>query len=185
MPQVNNEAVRQLFDTVTDPQQRKVLAGIINGKIVAEIYCDTEDVYEDQEVVVLDDAGEPVLYKSGKRKGEPKTEVKLVLVRKGTNGALIGRIWDDGRVEEVADEDGFVWLRSSRKRFDGNYGFECWCGQDSRIAECEAGVLSFNGTAPTKEGINTIAMNLQKKPANYPTVDGEQIVDGFRIKGVA
>lgn len=185
MPQVQDEAIKKLFETVQDPKQRQVLAGILNGKLVAEVYCDSEDIYEDREVPVLDEENQTVLYKSGKNKGQPKTTTEKVLVRPGTNGRLIARIWDDGRVEEVADENGFIWLRSSRKRFDGNYGFECWCGQDSRIAEAEVGVLTFDGRAPTREGIQTIADNLKKNPANYPIIEGEQHVDGFRIKGVA
>lgn len=185
MPQVQNEAIQKLFETVQDPKQRQLLAGIINGKLVAEVYCDSEDIYEDREVPVLDEENEPVLYKSGKRKGEAKTTTASVLVREGCKGRMIGRIWDDGRVEETAAEDGTIHLRSSRKRFDGEYGFECWCGQDSRIAEAEVGVLTFDGRAPTREGIQTIADNLKQKPANYPIIEGEKIIDGFRIKGVA
>lgn len=96
----------------------------------------------------------------------------------------IGYVNKNGQVTPTKNKKGEMFLRAVRKRTDGEYGFECWCGQDSRIAPNEAGILHADGTQPSKEDLYAMAENLQKKPPKYATINGERPVDGFTIKEV-
>jgi hypothetical protein len=108
-------------------------------------------------------------------------------------GEVIGYFYPDGvddngrpkyRVEPVT-VDGKMKLRSVRKRLDGHYGFQCWCGQDSRLAAPEQDSIGYDGQPPTRQGLEDIYARLQKKPAHYPEVNGARDVDGFSIERVA
>lgn len=74
-----------------------------------------------------------------------------------------------------------AWLRAWRQRLDGFTGFECWCGNDSRIASQEQGIVT---DTVSKEGIEQIAQIMSVNPASYPVVNGEQEIDGFLLKDV-
>lgn len=87
----------------------------------------------------------------------------------------------NGQVTPLKNKKGEMFLRAVRKRTDGEYGFECWCGGDSRIAPNENGILKADGTQPSKEDLYAMADNLQKKPPKYATIKGERPVDGFNI----
>lgn len=93
----------------------------------------------------------------------------------------ICHITKDGQVIPTRDSKGDIWLRASRKRTDGEIGFECWCGNDSRIAPNEMGILQANGSQPTREDLYQMAANLEKNPPKYVTIKGERPVDGFSI----
>jgi hypothetical protein len=108
-------------------------------------------------------------------------------------GEVVGYLYVDGtdsrgrikyRVEPVVKPDGSIKLYAHRKRLDSQYGFECSCGQDSRIARHEAGALKYDGKPPTREGLEDIYAQLQKNPADYPEINGIREVDGFQIERV-
>lgn len=109
-------------------------------------------------------------------------------------GEIIAYIYADGinqstrqpqsRVEP-ATVDGLMKLRASRKRLDGELGFQCWCGNDSRISPYEAGDLTYDGQPPTKSGLEAIWSRLQKNSPSYNEVDGIKTVDGFSIERVS
>ena len=96
--------------------------------------------------------------------------------------SLIGYITQNGQVVAVKDDEQLMWLRASRKRTDGEFGFECWCGQDSRLAANELGILGAD--QPSKEDLYAMAANLEKNPPQFVTINGERPVDGFNIKEV-
>lgn len=98
-------------------------------------------------------------------------------------GRHVGDIYTNGRVVATEDKDGKMWLRSSRKRFDGFMGFECWCGNDSRLAEQERGIIGK--AAPSKSHLEKVWENIQAKPPQYKKTKGATTIDGFRIKEVA
>lgn len=179
--QVANKAIEEMLKNA-DPQSRKVMANILTGKIVANIYCLSQDITEKKESPVLDEDGEPVLYKSGANKGKPKTKLEDVVTRKGCNGRLIGQVYDNGRVEPVVAEDGNMYLRATRKRLDGVIGCECWCGQDSRISAQESGHIDYSGNAPSKEGLESIFKNVQKNPTVVEIKNGRTEIDGFAFE---
>lgn len=179
--QVANKAIEEMLKNV-DPQSRKVMANILTGKIIANIFCLSQDIKEKREVPVVDENGKPVLYVKGDKKGKQKTEEKDVVVRTGCNGRHIGVIYDNGRAEPVRDPDGNFYLRSTRKRLDGAVGCECWCGQDSRISAQEAGHIDYSGNAPSKEGLETIFKNVQKNPTVVEIKNGRTEVDGFAFE---
>lgn len=93
----------------------------------------------------------------------------------------ICHITKEGQVIPTRDSKGNMWLRASRRRTDGEYGFECWCGNDSRIAPNEMGILKANGMQPSRDDILQMAANLEKNPPKYVTIKGERPVDGFSI----
>lgn len=97
-------------------------------------------------------------------------------------GRLIGLINQDGAVSAVANDKGEAFLRSSRHRLDGFMGFECWCGNDSRLAKQEKGHIG--AVAPSKTALEKVWSNVQHKPSEYPTVDGKQNIDGFEIRSL-
>lgn len=106
-------------------------------------------------------------------------------------GDVIAYVYVDGtnsqgrvqyRVEPALAADGSMKLRASRPRLDGEYGFECVCGNDSRIASHEAGAISYDGKPPTRQGLEDIHTRLQKRPPVYSEVDGTKEVDGFSIE---
>jgi len=99
-------------------------------------------------------------------------------------GRLIGQIYKDGTIREVADKEGKVYLRASRKRLDGFYGFECWCGANSKIAKQEEGILFHTGNTPSKTDVERIYEGIQKHPSKYANVNGSINVDGFLMEGV-
>ena len=179
--QVANKAIEEMLKNA-DPQSRKVMANILTGKIVANIYCLSEDIIEKVEVPVLDKDGNPVLYKSGEKKGQVKLTTEDRVSRTGCNGRLIGQIYDNGRAEPVLADDGNYYLRSTRHRLDGAVGCECWCGQDSRISKQEAGDLRFDGQPPSKAGLESIFKKIQKNPTVIDIKDGRTEIDGFAFE---
>lgn len=180
---VANKAIEEMLKN-TDPQSRKVMANILTGKIVANIFCLSEDIKSTREVPVLDENDQPVLYKSGAKKGQPRMKSEEYISREGCKGRHIGVIYDNGRAEPVQAEDGNYYLRSTRQRLDGAIGCECWCGQDSRISAQEAGHIDYSGNAPSKQGLESIFKNVQKNPTVVEIKNGRTEVDGFAFEEI-
>lgn len=189
---IANKAVEEMLKNV-DPQSRKVMANILTGKIVANIYCLSEDVESEREVPLTDKDGKEVLYKTGDKKGQPKTTTEKFILRAGCKGRHIGVIYDSGRdnqgnmitrAEPVRADDGNFYLRSTRLRLDGAMGCECWCGNDSRISKQEAGDLRFDGQPPSKEGLEAIFKRIQKNPTVAEIKNGRTEIDGFAFEEI-
>lgn len=143
MVNIPNTAIEEMLKNA-DPQSAAVMANILNGRIIANIYC----------------------------------------LSKECDGRHIGRIFDNGQIEPVRDDDGNMWLRATRKRLDGAVGCECWCGNDSRISAQEAGHIDFSGNAPSKEGLEKIFANVQKNPTNVEIKNGRTVCDGFAFEEI-
>lgn len=99
------------------------------------------------------------------------------------DGRVIAHIYDDGRITATIDS-GRMYLAASRKRLDGYIGFQCLCGNDSRLAEHEMGVEGIEMNAITKDDVEKVWDKLQSQPANYPIIKGKQIVDNFLIEEI-
>lgn len=181
--QVADEHINKMLQNLP-PDQAAQFASIIRGEVEYEVVCNSQDVFEDIEVPVVDDNGDAVLYKSGARKGEVKTTKEHRLVQEGTNGRVIAHIMSDGQVIATKDENGFMWLRASRRRTDGELGFECWCGQDTRIAPNEDGIIKADGSQPSRDDLLELATKLEQNPPKYATINGERDVDGFILRKV-
>lgn len=179
--QVSDQLVNQMLRNLPQDQQ-DIMAGILTGEITHEIIDTSEDQYEMQDVPVLDEDGNQTFYKTGDKKGHPKSKNEKVLIQEGGNGRVIGHITSNGQVIPVKDELGRMWLRASRKRTDGEWGFESWSGNDSRIAPHEQGIIG--GDQPSKEDLHRLAFNLEQNPPKYVTINGERQVDGFIIREV-
>jgi len=181
--QVSEEHINAMLQNLP-PDQAAQFASIIRGEVEYEVICNSQDVFEDIEVPVTDENNEPVVFKSGKRKGEVKTTKEHTLVKEGTNGRVIAHVMNDGQVVALHDENGFMWLRASRRRTDGELGFECWCGQDTRIAPNEDGIIKADGSQPSREDLMQLASNHEQNPPKYATINGERNVDGFILRKV-
>ena len=112
----------------------------------------------------------------------------------GCKGNVIAYLYIDGtdsrgrikyHVEPAIAPDRSMKLRSSRVRLDGQIGFECWCGQDSRIAKHEAGILSPIWIPPTRDDLVKIATRLRDDKPYYPEINGVKEVDGFQFERVS
>jgi hypothetical protein len=105
---------------------------------------------------------------------------------KTCQGKIIGYMYDDGRIEEVTtfNKKGELvsGLLGSRPRLDGQLGIQCACMNDSRLAESEDGIITDR--APTKDDLDKVASNLQKKPTHYLEKSGTIEVDNFIIEKV-
>lgn len=101
---------------------------------------------------------------------------------KECKGRMIAQILDNGQVNAVSDKSGKTYMRSSRHRFDGFMGFECWCGNDTRLAPQEKGHIGAN--APDKSALQKVWEKVNNKPSDYPLVNGVQTIDGFQIREV-
>lgn len=187
---VANKAIQDILKNA-DPQSRRVMANILTGKIIANIYCLSTDIKAKREVPTLDKKGKRQYHETGKNAGQLITHEEEYLERKGCNGRLIGQLYDFGRdkngemvtrAEPVKADDGKYYLRSTRKRLDGAIGVECWCGQDSRISAQEAGHIDFNGQPPSKEGLESIFKNVQKNPTVVAIKNGRTEIDGFAFE---
>jgi len=112
--------------------------------------------------------------------------VKVVrCMSKSCNGRIVANVYASGKIEPVFDEeDGKMYLRASRNRLDGYLGFQCWCGNDSRLCDAEIGVSGIENNAPQKSDLETVWNRLQKRPVNYPERDGKQDIDNFRIETI-
>lgn len=111
-------------------------------------------------------------------------EVKSIhCTSKKCKGRVIGHVLDNGNVTALTDKSGQTFLRAWRNRLDGFLGFECWCGNDSRLAPQEKGHIGAN--APTKSDLQKVWEKVNGKPSDYKTVKGEQNIDGFVIKEIA
>lgn len=101
-------------------------------------------------------------------------------------GKIIGYMYDDGRIEEVTtfNKKGVLvsGLLGSRPRLDGQLGIQCACMNDSRLAEAEDGIITDR--VPTKEDLEKVYNNLQKKPIRYIEKSGKIEVDDFIIEKV-
>ena len=69
-----------------------------------------------------------------------------------------------------------------RRRFDGQFGIECACGADSRIASQEQGLLTYTGRRPSVNQMNKILDNIRKTPTIPKVLAGQIEVDNFKFK---
>ena len=103
---------------------------------------------------------------------------------KTCKGRVIGHVYKDGSIRPTSDGDE-MYMRAYRNRLDGFLGFQCWCGNDSRLSPQEAEVPGMSTASPSKSDLERVWGNVAKKPSNYPTADGRQEVDGFRLEEVS
>ena len=108
---------------------------------------------------------------------------------KSCNGRVIATIDKYNNVSEVAPllskrKDSALYasgLEGSRIRLDGEFGFRCYCGNESILAKEEAGIIT--PAQPNMEDLEEIAKRLAKRqPDYYKHVNGLKEVDAFIIE---
>lgn len=97
------------------------------------------------------------------------------------NGRVVAQIYSNGKIQPTII-DGVMWLFAYRHRLDGNLGFQCACGNDSRLCEAEKGVSGIENNNVQKEDIAQVHENLEKKRGDYPVVEGKQYIDNFIVE---
>lgn len=100
----------------------------------------------------------------------------------GECGRVIAEVYKDGRIEPKLDGKGKMWLLATRNRLDGYLGFQCLCGNDSRLSEQEKGVKGIELNRVTKKDIEKVLGRVSSKPSEYIMENGEQNIDNFIIK---
>lgn len=113
---------------------------------------------------------------SGKITYEVRCESKVC------EGAVVGHIYADGTVMEKENEEKTSGLISWRKRFDGELGFRCLCGNESIQAKEEKGHLPIRGTGiPSRSDLEQISQKLAKRSKGYEDKPDGRLVDGFKL----
>lgn len=188
--QVAQNVIKDMLGKIEDPKLREVYGSIISGQVIAQVRCMSEDIVETRTFPLFDEDNAPILFKSGKRKGEQKTEDKKIVVRTGCAGRVIAYIDESRRVDEtepVANANEFYnghyssGLEGSRVRLDGQLGFRCYCGNNSVLCEEEKGVIT--PARPTSDDLQKIADRLSRRKGNeYMPNKGKTNIDGFIIE---
>lgn len=102
---------------------------------------------------------------------------------KSCKGAHIGDIHRDGKILSVSTKEDSGML-INRPRLDGELGFLCKCGNDSRLSKAEQGNFPENGAMPSNDQLNVIQERLAKSKG-FTTTKGVRKIDGFSIQEVA
>lgn len=163
MANIPDAALHEMLAQLPQNQQR-AYAHIVSGKISHQVHCDS-DICQGEVVAYI--------YVDG-ADAKGKIQYRVEPVIKDNISLTPGR-----------SQPATMKLRSSRLRLDGQYGFECSCGNDSRLAEHERASIGYDGKPPTRQGLEDIYTQLKKRPTNYPEIDGVRHVDGFRIERLA
>lgn len=100
----------------------------------------------------------------------------------GDCGRVIGEKYKDGRIEATTDGNGVMWMLAYRPRLDGFLGFQCRCGNDSRLSGYEKGVKSIEKNKVKQKDIEAVLEKVSKNPPKYKEVGGEMEVDKFIIR---
>jgi hypothetical protein len=137
---------------------------------------------------MIDQVNDPELKKRLANIATGQITHQINCLSKTCKGRIIGYIYNNGTLEadELRNKNGDLisGALAIRPRFDGYQGVECACGNDSRVAEVEKGIMKTNGMPPSKDDMEHIYNNLQKKPANYIEKSGKIEVDNFIIEKV-
>jgi hypothetical protein len=74
---------------------------------------------------------------------------------------------------------------SVRYRQDGEYGFQCKCGNYSLLAKAEEGVIKQDGKPPTPEGVAEITKRLDQGLKSQPKITNQgREIDNFIYKEI-
>lgn len=82
-----------------------------------------------------------------------------------------------GKIIGYEEERGIM---AARMRLDGELGFQCMCGNDSRLAEAERGIVK--GTRPSKSDVAEIYRRMKAKPTKVSKSGSQKRCDGFTTK---
>ena len=155
--QVAQNVITDMLKNIKDPKLRGVYGNIISGKITGLVRCNSDNC----------------------------------------QGRIIAHITEDGRVDEtpplpqkklkkgatIAQRVYSSGLEGSRQRFDGQWGFRCYCGNNSILCAEEQGIIT--PARPSEEDLQKIATRLSRRKGNpYEIKNGKCAVDGFTIEEV-
>jgi hypothetical protein len=109
---------------------------------------------------------------------------------KKCRGKIIGNVPDKGKGMPFAvNETATSGLLAVRFRLDDNFGFQCKCGNDSRLSEQENEIIKKsgnlkNGQPATRAEIKEIWKRVQANPTGSSEKKGYVIIDGFSIEEI-
>lgn len=99
-------------------------------------------------------------------------------------GDVIGTVDQNGVITPTVIK-GRMRMRAYRKRLDGGLGFQCWCGNDSRLSPEEMGVKGIEMNAVTKADLAEVWDRLGGKLKKFVSKNGKTNIDGFMIEEIA
>jgi hypothetical protein len=97
---------------------------------------------------------------------------------------LIAYIKHDDSVEPVIDKNGVMWLLASRPRLDGLWGFQCLCGNDSRLCQAEKGNKGIENNALTTQDVQEVLGKLEKKQTKVVKIGNANLIDNFILEDI-
>lgn len=154
--QISNNIIKDVISNISDPKLRELYGQIINDSITHQVKC-TSRVCRERVVGYIFANGVVKDNLLLDAVGSPKLDKKTGLPVSG--------------------------IRSSRQRFDGQRGFQCWCGNNSILAQEEKGVIT--SSVPTKSDFEKIANRLMSRgKLKIPKINGKTDIDGFIVEEV-
>lgn len=107
---------------------------------------------------------------------------QIKCMSKECKGRIVAYIYNNGDIRGATNEIGEMHLRAIRHRLDGYLGFECWCGNDSRLCKEEKGVAGIENNTIQASDIELVAERIFKTNPQYPIRDKKQLIDNFLIE---
>ena len=99
------------------------------------------------------------------------------------NGRVVAQIYEDGKIRPSIDS-GIMWLYAYRHRLDGSLGFQCMCGNDSRLAEVEKGIKGIEENSISREDIETVYTRIETTKPSYKKTGKKLEVNNFIIEDI-
>lgn len=154
---VANNTVKDMLANIPDRKLRGVYGSIVSGKILALVHCLSDNC-----------KGRVIAHISAEGRVEELAPVANKAPKKGA--PIAQKLYSSG-------------LEGHRQRLDGQWGFRCYCGNNSILCKEEQGVIT--PARPSEKDLVTIAGRLDKRRGNpYQSKNGKTEVDGFLIEEV-
>lgn len=94
---------------------------------------------------------------------------------------IVAEIHKNGKITPLIGKDGTMYLLAYRHRLDSNLGFQCLCGNDSRLSPQEKGNKGIEGNSATKSDIEAVLRKVKQSPSNYNESGGVKRIDNFTL----
>jgi hypothetical protein len=108
---------------------------------------------------------------------------------KKCKGRIIGKVPDKGQPISILNDDKTSGLLSVRLRMDKNFGFQCFCGNNSLLSVHEAEAVKKsgnlrNGMPPSRAEVKEIWRRVNDNPTITKNKDGRLMIENFSIEEI-
>jgi hypothetical protein len=155
-----------MLQYITNPEIRQTYANILNGRIVAQVRCNSATC-----------KGRVIAHISADENGELGVAHEVLPLE--PTQAQIRKFEKEGHTPPTYVSG----LEGDRVRLDGSRGFRCYCGNNSILHKHEVGHVRAN--SPTKRDLEQVFGKMHSQPIKYKEVNGKMDVDGFTIERIS